>query len=200
MINLKQLVLGNEKQIYSIHYSSNGFYSGSAIAPSICCISLVNMDSREVQSFDIDKYLKEGKCLIDSEKQLLTDFVNFYKSLDKPTFVTWNMTGIAYGFSAIYSRCENFGIEGLNFSWLETIDISEYFEYSLQTTLIKNCCCSQMFLTGKEEVDCFKKRAYNLVKQSTESKAIGLIRLLTKLINNSANRGYDYPHTIYADI
>ena len=43
---------------------------------------------------------------------------------------------------------------------------------------------SPAFLSGKEELACFDKRSYNLVKCSTDAKAIGIMALFKKLMKN----------------
>ena len=81
MDEIRLLIKGKEKETYAIHYSCEGFYTGDAVAPSICCIAMVNLKTNEKHIFALHNYIKEGKCLIEAEKQLLSDFMNFFNIL-----------------------------------------------------------------------------------------------------------------------
>ena len=110
MDEIKLQIKGREQDTYAIHYSCDGFYNGGAYAPAICTIALVNYAAKELHTFTLHNYLIQGKSLIESEQQLLKDFVDFYKNLNNPIFVHWNMDGMEFGFNAIRSRIENFGL------------------------------------------------------------------------------------------
>lgn len=44
MDKIKFLIKDREQDTFAIHYSCECFYNGGAIAPSICAISLVNLN------------------------------------------------------------------------------------------------------------------------------------------------------------
>lgn len=77
----------NKKQnIYSIHYSCSGFYNGGALAPSICCIAVYNIKTEKIHCFSLDDYIKNGNSLMDAEKLLLGDFVEFFNKIKRFIF------------------------------------------------------------------------------------------------------------------
>ena len=187
MDKIKLLTKGQEANTYSIHYSCNGFYDGGAVAPTICCIALTNLKSGELHTFALHNYIIEGKCLMDAEKQLLTDFTNFYNSIKKPILVNWRMNSAEFGFKAINARCENYGIYNLSFLKAKTIDLHPYIRIALQHILRINDCDSPYLLSGRDEADYFDKRNYNAVKLSTEVKSIGINELLKLIIKDKAD-------------
>lgn len=184
MDKIKLQTKGQEANTYTIHYSCDRFYDGGAVAPTICCISMTNLKSGELHTFALQNYVVEGKCLIEAEKQLLVDFVNFYKSLKNPILVHWQMGSSEYGFKAINARCENFGLYDLSFLNAKTIDLDDYIYFSLYVTLKKCDCDSPYILYGKDEVYYFNKRNYNAIKFSTEAKSVGLNNLLKLIVKD----------------
>ena len=195
MDDIKLLIKGREKETFAIHYACSGFYNGGAVAPAICSIVLTNIKSNEKHIFAVHNYIVEGKCIIDAEKQLLTDFTTFFNTLKNPILVHWNMSGLEYGFKAIRGRCENYGIFNITFSDIDMINLDDEIElYSLLGALTHNNCSSADLLSGKEEVSCFNQRNYNAVKLSTEAKSKGLAKLFNKLINidldTDSNEGF----------
>lgn len=184
MDKIKLLIKDREQDTFAIHYACECFYNGGAIAPAICAISLVNLETKEVHTFALHNYIIQGKSLMESEHQLLTDFVNFYKALNSPIFIHWAMDSIEYGFKAIYSRCENFGIYDFDLSKMQDINLSKLIDYSLMKSLEMNNCKRISVLRGKDEAMCFDKRDFNLVQLSTQGKALGILDLFEKYISN----------------
>lgn len=184
MDEIRLLIKGNERETYSIHYSCNGFYMGNAIAPTICCIAMTNLKTLEKHIFALHNYIIEGKCVIDAEKQLLSDFANFFNQLKKPILIHWRMDDLEYGFKAIQARCENYGIYDISFSETKNININNYFYNGLQAVLERYQCSSLDILSGKDEVACFNQRNYSAVKLSTVAKSVGLVKLLNYAIKN----------------
>ena len=125
MDEIRLLIKGKERETYSIHYSCNGFYSGGAVAPTLCCIAMTNLKTQEKHTFALDNYIIEGKCLIEAEKQLLIDFVNFFNKLKNPILIHWRMDDLEYGFKAIIARCENYGIYDVSFSDTRNIKLDK---------------------------------------------------------------------------
>lgn len=167
-------------KIYSIHYSCSGFYNGDSLAPTIVSISVTKINSGETRDFSVCDCLNEGLCLMDAEKKLLTSFVEFCKSVENLIFINWKMESLYYGFKAINARCENFGIYDFAFYNLKTVDISEDLVFNLETALKQYNSFSPAFLSGKEELNCFQKRSYNLVKYSTNIKSKGIAAIFKK--------------------
>ena len=187
MDKIKLLTKGQEANTYSIHYSCNGFYDGGAVAPTICCIALTNLKSGELHTFALQNYIIEGKCLIEAEKQLLNDFTNFYNNLKNPILVNWRMDGSEFGFKAINARCENYGIYNLSFLNARSLNLYRRFHITFENLLKINDCDSPYLLSGRDESDYFDMRNYNAVKLSTESKSIGLNKLLNLIIKDKVD-------------
>lgn len=173
-------LLKDTDKIYSIHYSCSGFYNGDSLAPTMVSISVTKVDNIETRDFSLCDYLNEGLCLMDAERKLLNSFVDFCKSVENLVFVNWKMETLYYGFKAINARCENFGIYDFEFYNLKTIDISENFLLNLENALKQYNSFSPAFLSGKEELNCFQKRSYNLVKYSTNCKSKGIATIFKK--------------------
>ena len=187
MTEIRLLIKGKERETYTIHYSCNGFYQGGAIAPTICCIAMTNLKTLEKHVFALHDYITNGKCLIDAERQLLTDFVNFFNKLKNPIIAHWQMNNLAYGFKAILARCENYGISDFSFSEIPNIQIDNNFYRSLNDVLASSQCSSVDILEGKEEANCFNQRNYNAVKLSTVAKSLGIAKLLNLIIKSGIN-------------
>lgn len=192
MDEVRLLIKGKEKETHAIHYSCSGFYNGSAIAPTICCITMTNLKTLEKNIFALHNYIIDSKCLIEAEKQLLLDFINYFKSLKNPILIHWRMSDLDYGFKAIYARCENFGMYDISFSDIRNINLSEHITYcSLLSILEHYQCSSPDILSGKEELLCFNHRNYNAVKLSTTAKSSGIAKLLNYAIKNSIDFNND---------
>ncbi len=196
MDKIKLLIKYREQDTFAIHYACECFYNGGAVAPSICAISLVNMKTHELHTFALHNYILQGKSLIDSEKQVLLDFVDFYKSLNNPIFIHWSMDSLQYGFKAIFARAENFGIYDFDLSKMQDINLKNYIDLSLIRSLEMNNCKRISVLNGKDEAISFDKRDYNLVKLSTEGKVLGILELFEKYLNNDLVDS-DYNGVIY---
>ena len=79
MDELRLLIKGKERDTYSIHYSCNGFYSGDAVAPVICCIAMVNLKSNEKHIFEKVNDLCYFACLENlQESDYSKDYVRVY--------------------------------------------------------------------------------------------------------------------------
>lgn len=169
--------------IYSIHYSCNGFYKGGAIAPTICCIAMYNVKTEELKSFSLLDGIIQGKSIIESEQMLLQSFTEFFNSIENPFIIHWRMDDLEYGFKAIMGRCGNFGIQNIDWNKMTDFNLSEFSPCGLITTLEDHKCQKVTLLSGKDEATCFDKRDYNLVKLSTEAKAYGIAKVFRDYIN-----------------
>ena len=175
--------MAKEFNAFSIHYSCNGFYDGGAVAPTICCLALCNIKNDKLYTFSIDKGLKEGLSLIKSEEKLLKEFVRFCTKKENLFLVHWNMNSLQYGFNVISARCENFGIEMFNLKECLNFDLNQQSKFYLLDTFGCISYNNSCLLSGKQELNCFNKRNYGLVRLSTEAKAIGLCKLFRNYTN-----------------
>ena len=193
MNEIKLQIKGREQDTYTVHYSCDGFYDGGAYAPAICSIALVNYATKELHTFAMNNYIVQGKSLIESEKLMLKDFVDFYKNLNNPIFVHWNMDSLEFGFNAIRARMENFGLHDFDLTKIKDYNLCTVFHTSLITSLEQNHCKRVTVLTGRDEAICFNKRAFEMVKMSTEGKTLGLSDLFEKYLSNDiADDDYIY--------
>ncbi len=193
MNKIKLQIKGREQDTYTIHYSCDGFYNGGAYAPAICSIALVNYATKELHTFAMNNYIVQGKSLIESEQLMLKDFVDFYKNLNNPIFVHWNMDSLEFGFNAIRARMENFGLHDFDLTKIKDYNLCTVFHTSLITSLEQNHCKRVTVLTGRDEAICFNKRAFEMVKMSTEGKTLGLSDLFEKYLSNDiADDDYIY--------
>lgn len=193
MNKIKLQIKGREQDTYTIHYSCDGFYNGGAYAPAICSIALVNYATKELHTFAMNNYIVQGKSLIESEQLMLKDFVDFYKNLNNPIFVHWNMDSLEFGFNAIQARMENFGLHDFDLTKIKDYNLCTVFHTSLITSLEQNHCKRVTVLTGRDEAICFNKRAFEMVKMSTEGKTLGLSDLFEKYLSNDiADDDYIY--------
>ena len=184
MDEIKLQIKGREQDTYVIHYSCECFNNGGAIAPAICAISVVNYKTKDIHTFALHNYLIQGKSLIESEQLLLKDFIEFYQNLNNPLFIHWSMDTLEYGFKAIYARAENFGLYDFDLTKIEDFDMQDVCDYSFIKSLEKNNCKRITVLSGREEAICFNKRAFDVVKMSTEGKVLGLLDLFEKYLSN----------------
>ena len=193
MKEIKLQIKGREQDTYTIHYSCDGFYNGGAYAPAICSIALVNYATKELHTFAMNNYIVQGKSLIESEQLMLKDFVDFYKNLNNPIFVHWNMDSLEFGFNAIRARMGNFGLHDFDLTKIKDYNLCTVFHTSLITSLEQNHCKRVTVLTGRDEAICFNKRAFEMVKMSTEGKTLGLSDLFEKYLSNDiADDDYIY--------
>ena len=184
MDGIKFLIKDKEQDIYAIHYSCDGFYDGGAYAPTICSIALVNYATKELHTFALHNYVVQGKSLMESEQQLLKDFVDFYKNLNNPIFVHWNMDGLEFGFNAIRARAENFGLYDFDLTKIKDYNLCAVFHTNIIKSLEQNNSKRVTVLNGMDEANCFNKCAFEMVKMSTEGKVLGLVDLFEKYLSN----------------
>ena len=182
--------------VYSIHYSCNSLYGGGTLAPTICCISLCNIKTKEMISFSIEEGLKQGLSLVKSEEKLLEKFTKFGKKLENPFFAHWEMNSLEFGFKAIIARCENFGIEPFDLNNVLDFNLSGESKYYLKDTLELIGCKKPSYLTGKQEAACFDKREFSAIKRSTESKASGLAELFVNYTEGAWIEGAKTPEQV----
>lgn len=193
MNEIKLQIKGREQDTYTVHYSCDGFYDGGSYAPAICSIALINYATKELHTFAMNNYIVQGKSLIESEQLMLKDFVDFYKNLNNPIFVHWNMDSLEFGFNAIRARMENFGLHDFDLTKIKDYNLCTVFHTSLITSLEQNHCKRVTVLTGRDEAICFNKRAFEMVKMSTEGKTLGLSDLFEKYLSNDiADADYIY--------
>lgn len=177
--------MNKKYNIYSIHYSCSGFYDGGAIAPAICCIALYDIRTKKIKSFSITDGIKQGKSIVESEQNLLNEFVEFFNNIQNPFIIHWNMDSLEYGFKAIMSRCENFGLKDLELDKAVDFNLSKYSQYNLLSTLEISNNKSVSALSGRQEACCFNKRDFKTVKLSTEAKAYGIAETFKQYVDGN---------------
>ncbi len=73
---------------------------------------------------------------------------------------------------------------GFDITKIKDYNLSTVFHTNLMTSLEQNNCKRITVLNGKNEAICFNKRVFEMVKMSTEGKALGLVDLFEKYISN----------------
>ena len=73
---------------------------------------------------------------------------------------------------------------GFDITKIKDYNLSTVFHTNLITSLEQNNCKRITVLNGKDEAICFNKRVFEMVKMSTEGKALGLVDLFEKYISN----------------
>lgn len=196
--------MNKNKDTYSIYYSGSGTYNNGVIAPSVCCIAIYNVKTKEMHSFSLDKYICENKPLMEAEKLLLTDFTNFFNKIKNSFFVHWLMDSETFGFKAIFARCANFGINNLEIGKLDTFNIKPYYFGCTDITLLEaleDCECDKVaILDRKSEIRKFNSQNFGLVAQSAEAKAIGIAKLFKECTESPWCNGADEDSNIVKKI
>ena len=182
--------------VYSIHYSCNSLYCGGTIAPTICCIALCNIKTKEMISFSIDEGIKKGLSLVNSEEKLLKDFIKFCNKLENPFFAHWDMSSLEFGFKAILARCENFGIEPFDLNNVLDFNLSKKSEFYLKETLDIIGWKKPTYLTGKQEAAMFDKKEFAAINRSTQCKARGLAELFVNYTQGAWLEGTKTPEQV----
>ena len=148
----------NREDCYFIHYASNGFYSGSILAPKISCIVIYNLKSDKGYRFNIADHL-EGNSKEEAERLTLENFKLVFTKISNVSFIHWNMTANGFGFKAIQARAQDFGIEIPIPNKENLFDLSDYVEYlagkklSIKQILWFNSLLDNEYLDGKTEAE-----------------------------------------------
>lgn len=127
----------------------------------------------------------------DAEKILLQNFANFINQNTDKYFVHWNMNSQQYGFGAIKTRCNEFGIEINSIPAKNKIDLSQIVEViakeklTLRQVLFFNDIPFEDFLNGKEELKAFYDRNFGKILESVHNKVIGLSMIIEDINKNS---------------
>lgn len=178
------------KNYYFIHYASDGFYNGMTPAPRISCIGIFNnsMDVRKV--FSIDTYF-QSHSVEDSEKFLLQEFKSFIESRPDISFIHWNMNGKGFGFSALWARAEELGINLPEIKEENLFDLSTYVAYlsekrlSIKQILWFNSLLDRQYLDGKDEALYFSQRKFCEITDSVSLKVVGLSYVVEEIKNGT---------------
>lgn len=178
------------KNCYFIHYASDGFYNGMTPAPRISCIGIFNnsMDVRKV--FSIDTYF-QSHSVEDSEKFLLQEFKSFIESRPDISFIHWNMNGKGFGFSAIWARAKELGINLPEIKEENLFDLSSYVAYlsekrlSIKQILWFNSLLDRQYLDGKDEALYFSQRKFCEITASVSLKVVGLSYVVEEIKNGT---------------
>jgi len=186
-----------------IHYSCESFFDTGGKSPRITSIAVRFFGSGQSKSFSIHKIAEKEGLSLDQieehydrlEKEMLRAFFSFVKKHKQSLWVHWNMRDANYGFEAITHRYEVLGgkpeqfPENLQFN-LSLILWDKYGEDyighpRMKTLCEKNTITLKEFLSGAEEADCFNKKDYVKLHQSTLRKVDALATVLEKSADNS---------------
>ncbi len=171
---------------YFIHYASDGFYNGLSPAPRISCISIFKDQMQSRINFSIDNF-KQTQSIEDAEKMLLYDFKSFLELKPDICFVHWNMNGKGFGFSAIWARAKELGIELPEIKEENLFDLSSYIAYlsekilSIKQILWFNSLLDRQYLDGKDEALYFSQRKFSEISASVSLKVVGLYYIVEEL-------------------
>ena len=178
------------KNCFFIHYASDGFYNGMTPAPRISCISVYNGSLDKRINFSIDNF-KQAQSIEDAEKMLLYDFKSFIELKPDISFVHWNMNGKGFGFSAIWARAKELGIELPEINEENMFDLSSYVAYlsekrlSIKQILWFNSLLDRQYLDGKDEALYFSQRKFSEISASVSLKVVGLYYVVEELKNGT---------------
>ena len=178
------------KDCFFIHYASDGFYNGMTPAPRISCISVYNGSLDKRINFSIDNF-KQAQSIEDAEKMLLYDFKSFLELKPDISFVHWNMNGKGFGFSAIWARAKELGIDLPEINEENMFDLSSYVAYlsekrlSIKQILWFNSLLDRQYLDGKDEALYFSQRKFSEISASVSLKVVGLYYVVEELKNGT---------------
>lgn len=176
------------ENIIVVHYSCQGFKSRAGSSPRITSIAVMNLHSRQTESFSIHQEAEIAGYSSknfephynDLERKMLDKFYEFVKSHHNCKWLHWNMRNMNFGFQAIEHRYSVLGgqpavvlennkhdLSGL----LYDIYGADYAEHPhLQNLVRKNEMNEQDFLAGSDEAIAFEEREYVKLHQSTLRK------------------------------
>ncbi len=199
---LKELIKSNGNLLI-IHYSCESFYDiPNGRSPRITSIAIRYFKSGQTKSFSIHKMAEINKIKFEDieenydilEKKMLDDYFEFIKIHIEYNWVHWNMRDSNYGFEAIEYRYTVLGgfpvvINNKNKFDLANILIDlygpKYISHPRLENLIKlNKISTQNFLSGKEEAECFTKKEFVKLHQSTLRKVDIFQTLIDRELNN----------------
>ncbi len=180
----------NREDCYFIHYASNGFYSGSSLAPKISCIVIYNLKSDKGYRFNIADHL-EGNSKEQAERLTLENFKLVFTKIPNVSFIHWNMTAEGFGFKAIQARAKELGVDIPMPDNEHLFDLSSYVAYIAEKKLsikqilwFNSLLIGDDYLDGKTEAEYFDKGLFDRIYYSVDLKVRGFADVV-KLIQEN---------------
>jgi hypothetical protein len=181
----------NPAQYFIIHYSSEMLFDENleGHSPRITSIVVMHYPTGQTQSFayhlsaDLLNIAKSSveDHLDEIEHDLLSRFFKFVRDRRQMYWIHWNMRGQLFGFEHLEHRFRKLtGLDAPNIPVevrLNLNDIlrerygSDYAEHpQLKNLMLLQGPLAKAFLEGKEEAECFKKREFIRMNESTTTK------------------------------
>lgn len=178
-------------QYFIIHYSSEMLFDENleGHSPRITSIVVMHYSTSQTQSFafhlsadllnirkdDVDIHLD------DIEMDLLSRFYKFVRDRRQMYWIHWNMRGQLFGFEHLEHRYRKLtGLEAPNIPVEVRLNLNDilrerygrdYAEHPQLTNLmLLQGTPAKGFLQGKEEAECFNKREFIRMNESTNTK------------------------------
>lgn len=181
----------NPSQYFLIHYSSEMLFDEDleGHSPRVTSIVVMHCSTQQTQSFafhlsadllnigkdELDKHLDE------IEMDLLSRFYKFSRDRRQMHWVHWNMRGQLFGFEHLEHRYRKLtGLDAPNIPVEVRLNLNDilrerygrnYAEHpQLKNLMLLQGDLPKGFLEGKEESECFSKREFIRMNESTNTK------------------------------
>lgn len=190
-----------------IHYYCESFYDiKDGRTPRVTSIAVRNFDSGQTTSFSIHKSAELSGVSIhdisdhydDLEKNMLSEFFDFVKTISIQIIVHWNMRDINYGFQAIEHRYKVLGGNPIPIEDSRKVDLARelialygvayapHGDFGRMHSLMSlNSITAKDALTGAEEAKAFEEKEYVKLHQSTLRKVDVIANLLDRTLDGS---------------
>ena len=190
----------NREDCYFIHYASNGFYSGSSLAPKISCIVIYNLKSDKGYRFNILDHI-EANSKEQAERLMLEKFKLVFTKIPDVSFIHWNMTAEGFGFKAIQARAKELGVDIPLPDNESLFDLSSYVSYFAEKKLsIKQILWFNFlligddYLDGKVEAEYFDKGLFDKIYNSVDLKVRGFADVVKLIQENKLKTEAPYQY------
>ncbi len=186
-----------------IHYSCESFYDiPEGRTPRITSIAVRYYKTAQTKSFSIHKIAEKDKIPFEEiqekydaiERKMLDEYFEFVKLHKEYNWVHWNMRDINYGFEAIEYRYSVLGGEPISINNSNKFDLArklidmygpKYVSHPrLEKLIEENHITKQNYLTGKEEAECFEKKEFVKLHQSTLRKVDVFHSIIERVLND----------------
>jgi hypothetical protein len=181
----------NPAQYFIIHYSSEMLFDENleGHSPRITSIVVMHYPTSQTQSFafhlsaDLLNIRKDevDHHLDDIEMDLLSRFYKFARDRRQMHWIHWNMRGQLFGFEHLEHRYRKLtGLDAPNIPVEVRLNLNDilrerygrdYAEHpQLKNLMLLQGDLPKGFLEGKEEAECFSKREFIRMNESTNTK------------------------------
>lgn len=201
-INELEGLCASSGNLLLIHYSCESFYDiPDGKTSRITSIAVRYYKCAQTKSFSIHKIAEKDRIPFEEiqekydiiEKKMLDEYFDFVKFHREFNWVHWNMRDINYGFEAIEHRYSVLGGEPISINNNNKFDLArklidmygpKYVGHPRLEKLIgKNRITKQNYLTGKEEAECFEKKEFVKLHQSTLRKVDVIHSIIERILN-----------------